>query len=147
MRQLKVLPMEEKYLEQVLKIERETFTVPWSKAAFKRELNTSYGYYIVGIVADKIIAYLGAWVISNRAHITNLAISKDYRRQKIATKLLCCLYTKLEEKKINMITLEVRVSNQIAQELYRKEGFVSIGVKEDYYSDNQENALIMCKKL
>ncbi|MCK8826167.1 ribosomal protein S18-alanine N-acetyltransferase [Natroniella acetigena] len=147
MRQLEIITMEEKHLEQILKIERETFTVPWSKAAFKSELNTNYGYYIVGMLAEQVIAYLGAWVIANRAHLTTLAISKNYRHRKIATELLRFLYTKLEQRKIKMITLEVRMSNQIAQKLYRKEGFVSIGVRENYYSDNQEDALIMWKKI
>ncbi|MCK8816134.1 ribosomal protein S18-alanine N-acetyltransferase [Natroniella sulfidigena] len=147
MSQLEIAPMQKKYLGQILKIERETFAVPWSKAAFKRELNTEHGYYIVGLVGEQIIAYLGAWIVSYKAHLTTLAISKNYRRQKIATELLRYLYAKLEARKIKMITLEVRMSNQTAQKLYRKEGFVSIGVREGYYSDNQEDALIMWKKL
>ena len=147
MDKLEIKPLKKEYIKEVLVIEEESFNNPWSKAAFAKELKNKYGYYIVGLIGGKVVSYLGAWLFLNKAHITNLAISSNYRREGLATKLLTQLFKKLSQEGIVIVTLEVRISNQAAKNLYRSLGFVKIGIKKEYYSDNNEDAIVMWKRL
>jgi len=134
-------------IQQVLVIEEESFGSPWSKNAFISELKNQYAYYLVASIGDKVVGYIGAWLIFDEAHITTLAVAKEYRRQGIATLILEELFKDVRENQINKATLEVRVSNQRARKLYLQEGFVEVGVRKNYYSDNKEDAVIMWKQL
>ncbi|WP_027339452.1 ribosomal protein S18-alanine N-acetyltransferase [Halonatronum saccharophilum] len=134
-------------LEDVLKIERDSFSNPWSKRSFKRELNNEYAYYLVVQLEDKVVGYMGGWLVLDECHITNLAIDKGYRKNGIATKLLRVFCLDMKGFGIKRATLEVRVSNEKAQALYLKENFREFGIRKNYYSDNKEDAVIMWKEL
>ena len=144
---IEIRPMKVKDFNQILKIERESFSSPWTIKAFNKELNNNYGYYLVAVKEEQVVGYIGVWFVLDEAHITTLAIKINYRRQGIAIKLLKRIIKDSREDNINKITLEVRRSNKVAQKLYKKIGFVSIGFVEEYYTDNQEDALLMWKKV
>ncbi|OCL27762.1 ribosomal-protein-alanine N-acetyltransferase [Orenia metallireducens] len=144
---LEIRPMVTADIQDILMIEEESFSSPWSKNAFMSELKNQYAYYLVASIGDKLVAYIGAWLIFEEAHITTLAVAKEYRRQGIATLILEELFKDVRENQINKATLEVRVSNHKAKKLYLQEGFVEVGVRKNYYSDNKEDAVIMWKQL
>ncbi|WP_407406780.1 ribosomal protein S18-alanine N-acetyltransferase [Peribacillus sp.] len=131
-------------IEQVLNVEKQSFTLPWSREAFFNELNhNEYAVYMVIEDEGKIAGYCGAWIVIDESHITNIAILPEYRGQKLGEALL----RKMIEISISMgvirMTLEVRVSNAVAISLYEKLGFQKGGIRKRYYTDNQEDAYVM----
>ncbi len=90
-----------------------------------------------------IIGYAGMWIMADEAHITSIASRQDHRHQGIGEALLICLVELATAKRARIVTLEARVSNQIAQNLYYKFGFDKLGVRKAYYLDNKEDAVIM----
>ncbi|WP_127018125.1 ribosomal protein S18-alanine N-acetyltransferase [Anoxybacter fermentans] len=136
-------------LDQILAIERSSFSNPWSKQTFEAEISgeNKFAYYLVARCKDEVVGYLGAWFILSEVHITNIAVKPSHRRRGIAKKLINFLITQAKERGVTAVTLEVRVSNYPAQKLYRKLGFKEVGVRPKYYQDNNEDALIMWKVL
>ncbi len=99
------------------------------------ELPPAGGQYILG--------FAGFWIMAGEAHITSLAVREAYRRQGIGELLLISLIGLAAELHIRIITLEVRVSNTVAQSLYSKYGFNQTGLRRGYYTDNKEDGVIM----
>ncbi|MFS8631054.1 MAG: ribosomal protein S18-alanine N-acetyltransferase [Bacillales bacterium] len=136
--------MEEKDIDQIVKIEEECFAVPWSRESFENELRLNrFARYVVLEDRNKIIGYCGSWVIIDEAHITNIAILPEYRGRKLGEALLKKVMDVARQEGAKRMTLEVRVSNHVAISLYRKLGFQGGGIRKNYYTDNQEDALIM----
>ncbi len=132
-------------IDQVLKIEEEAFPTPWTREAFEHEMTTNlYSYYIVAETEDKIIVgYCGMWLVLDESHITNVAVSKQMRGYKIGEGLMREAFRVVQEQSVVLMTLEVRVSNDIAKNLYYKLGFQDGGIRKNYYTDTQEDALVM----
>lgn len=131
-------------VDDILKIEQESFTLPWSREAFQNELTTNqYALYIGLEEEGKVIGYCGVWIVLDEAQITNVAILPAYRGRKLGEALMRQVMEVASEKGVRTMSLEVRVSNSIAQSLYRKLGFQDGGIRKNYYSDNQEDALVM----
>ncbi|MEK3795754.1 ribosomal protein S18-alanine N-acetyltransferase [Paenibacillus sp. FSL R7-0204] len=129
---------------EILVIEREAFTMPWTEEAFRNELtHNHFAKYMVMELAGHIIGYAGMWAIVDEAHVTNIALLEAYRGRKWGERLLDELMKTAAYLGMKSITLEVRVSNEVAQNLYRKKGFKPAGTRKGYYSDNREDALIM----
>ncbi|MDP4086563.1 MAG: ribosomal protein S18-alanine N-acetyltransferase [Bacillota bacterium] len=140
--------MEEKDIDQILEIEHVSFATPWSRDAFYHELySNQFAIYILLEIEEKVIGYCGVWVVADEAHVTNVAILPEYRGKKLGEALMNKLVEVVIEKGAKTMTLEVRVSNVIAQSLYRKFGFQNGGIRKRYYSDNQEDALVMWVRL
>jgi [ribosomal protein S18]-alanine N-acetyltransferase len=136
--------MREEDIDQIVNIEKLSFTIPWSKDAFYNELNKNqYATYLLIEDDEKIIGYCGVWIVIDEAHITNIAILPDYRGRKLGEALLGKVIEMAKEMGAKSMTLEVRVSNSVAQNLYRKFGFENGGIRKGYYTDNQEDALVM----
>jgi ribosomal-protein-alanine N-acetyltransferase len=91
----------------------------------------------------QIIGYGGMWIIMEEAHVTNIAVLSSFRGRKLGERLVSELQRTASFLGAERMTLEVRVSNQIARNLYEKLGFYSVGRRRGYYSDNGEDALIM----
>jgi [ribosomal protein S18]-alanine N-acetyltransferase len=128
----------------ICSIEKESFTTPWTAAAFQNELtNNQFAKYMVLECDGGIVGYGGMWLIMEEAHVTNIAIGADYRGRKLGDKLLTEMQRTASRLGAQRMTLEVRPSNEVAQRLYAKKGFRSVGVRRGYYTDNQEDALIM----
>jgi [ribosomal protein S18]-alanine N-acetyltransferase len=92
---------------------------------------------------DYICGYVGFWVMAEEAHITTIAVSEELQRRGIGELLLFTVFNRARELYANVVTLEVRVSNVGAQNLYLKYGFKQVGVRKAYYTDNREDAYIM----
>jgi len=131
-------------IPQIIEVELESFTVPWTAEAFRNELlHNQYAHYVVMLHQEKIIGYAGLWMIIDEAHITNVAIRQRFRGQKLGQRLMRYMIDSAILLGAEKMTLEVRVSNRIAQRLYERFGFRPVGVRKGYYSDNHEDALIM----
>ena len=93
--------------------------------------------------ARRVVGYAGLWLMVDEAHVTSIAVSPGYRGLGVGELLFVALVDLSREIGAQYMTLEVRVSNTLAQNLYRKYGFKEAGVRRRYYSDNNEDALIM----
>ncbi len=131
-------------IDQICIIEEESFSSPWTAAAFYNEIvNNHFAQYVVMEWEGQVIGYGGMWTIIDEAHITNIAIRPQFRGKRLGERLLLELQTLACFYGAVKMTLEVRVSNKIAQRLYEKMGFSAAGFRKAYYSDNQEDAIIM----
>lgn len=131
-------------IDTVCRIEQESFPTPWTAGAFYNELtNNHFARYIIMEWDGEIAGYAGMWLIMDEAHITNIAVRAPYRGKKLGERLLTELKGTAGVQGAKRITLEVRVTNYVAQGLYKKLGFQSVGVRKGYYTDNNEDALIM----
>lgn len=134
-------------IDAVLEIERASFTTPWSRAAFAAEVaDNDLAYYLVGEADGAVVGYAGVWIILDEAHVTNIAVLPAYRGQGLGEQLLTALMAYAKKRGALSMTLEVRVSNEGAQRLYRRLGFMPRGIRKQYYSDTKEDALIMWKE-
>ncbi|WP_254450286.1 ribosomal protein S18-alanine N-acetyltransferase [Cohnella herbarum] len=135
-------------IDAIVDIEREAFTAPWSAEAFRNELTHNlFAKYMVMELDEDVIGYGGMWLIIDEAHVTNIAVRAEYQGKGYGKSLLREMMRTAYFLGARRMTLEVRVSNERAQSLYRKMGFVPSGVRPAYYSDNLEDALIMWAEL
>ncbi len=148
---IRIENMREEDLPEVMEIEKMSFSSPWSWHSFLRDINdNSYAMYLTAKYEDKVVGYVGSWLLVDEIHITNLAVAPNYRQQGIATKLITETIRKIKSSKnreLVFISLEVRKSNKPAIKLYQKLGFDKVDIRPEYYRDNQEDALIMRKEL
>lgn len=141
-------PMTFKDIDGVLKVEEKCFKTPWSRNAFLCELkNSRIAHYIVAKFNGKVIGYCGIWLIIDEAHVTSVGVHPEYRGFGVGKLLLKTIITIAKSYKAKTMTLEVRKSNYIAQNLYFKMGFIPNGIRKNYYSDNREDAIIMTKNM
>ncbi len=131
-------------IDPVQEVERSSFPVPWPANAFRHELTQNRNArYVVARMGDRVAGYAGLWLMVDEAHITTFAVHPDFRRLRIGERLLQRLFEVAVVMNAEWLTLEVRASNLPAQKLYEKYGFRRAGVRRRYYSDNNEDALIM----
>jgi ribosomal-protein-alanine N-acetyltransferase len=131
-------------LAEVQKIELASFSTPWPENAYRSELMTNrLASYLVARVGGRIVAYGGMWLMVDEAHITTFAVHPAWRRQKIGERLLVAFLDIAMDRGAHEATLEVRLSNLPARKLYEKYGFRPVGLRPRYYSDDNEDALIM----
>ncbi|MDQ6931319.1 MAG: ribosomal protein S18-alanine N-acetyltransferase [Candidatus Eremiobacteraeota bacterium] len=136
--------MDDSHLAEITQIETLSFPSTWPHNAFRNEIHDNkLAHYFVGIVGGRAIAYGGIWVILEDSHITTIAVHPDYRGKKYGEIMLLHLLEETIKHGASWITLEVRESNVAAQRLYRKYGFTIVSTRRGYYSDNNENALVM----
>jgi ribosomal-protein-alanine N-acetyltransferase len=135
-------------LDQVMLLELTCFSVPWTRESFKKELTENkLAHYIVIEEENQIVGYGGVWYIVDEGHITNVAIHPDHRKKGLGKQLVDAMKDMAIQNEIILMTLEVRVSNVAAITLYERMGFLEAGIRPKYYTDNQEDALIMWVKL
>ena len=136
-------------VEAVHAIEVEAFPTPWTIDSFHYEMRENqFAYYIVAEDENgTIVGYCGMWLVIDSAQITNVAVLEKARGKGIGEKLMREAMRVAKEHQVASMSLEVSVSNVIAQNLYRKLGFQDGGIRKGYYTDNQEDALVMWVKL
>jgi ribosomal-protein-alanine N-acetyltransferase len=139
-----LVPMRRRHLRSVMRIEAQVYPRPWSLPLFISELNlrTSRIYYVARVHAA-VAGYCGVMLVEEDAHITNVAVDPAWHRHGIGTRLLLNAARQAAARQANRLTLEVRMSNAAAQDLYRKFGFEPAGVRKNYYAESREDALIM----
>ena len=141
---VKIEPMKKENLDDVIAIEEKAYGQHhWSKDSFMSELANELAKYFCVFDGDKLIAYCGCWQILEEAHITNIAVTPEYRQKHVGEALLTTIIEECYKNMAKYITLEVRVGNKPAIGLYEKYGFKSLGTRKGYYQDNNEDALIM----
>ncbi|QGU94172.1 ribosomal-protein-alanine N-acetyltransferase [Clostridium bovifaecis] len=145
MNDLMVCEIDEAYLDEVLEINNLCFNPPWSLDSLRNELKNKFSKYIAVKKKNKIIGYAALWLIIDEAHIINIAVHPDYRGIGASSILMDAIIDICKNHKIPGITLEVRSNNTVAQNLYKKYGFVEEGLRKNYYGDNL-HAIIMWKK-
>lgn len=168
-----VRPMELEDIVTVIHIDRLSFPTPWPASAYRYELlqNSTAHYHVVekaiaaegknepsaepglrqrllqlvgrGPIRADIIGFAGFWLVRGEAHIATLAVHPNHRRRGVGELLLLDMIKQARKLNAEMMILEVRVSNTIAQNLYLKCGFRVVGRRRRYYSDNREDALVM----
>ena len=139
--------MTETDLDEVMTIEQESFSLPWSRESYLGELNNNFANYMVCDYAGDIAAYGGIWVVFEEAHITNVAVAGKFRGQGIGCSLMAELENIARAKHATRIFLEVRPSNAAALKMYNKLDYIQTGSRKAYYTDNGEDALIMTRYL
>jgi len=142
---IEICPLSEDCIDEIFHITLLSFSTAWSIDSFNNELDNKFARYVVAKCNDKIIGYGGMWIIIDEAHITNIAVHPEFRRTGVATLILEHLVNICKLESVISMTLEVRNSNTVAQNLYRKFGFISEGIRIKYYADNKEDAIIMWK--
>ena len=130
-------------LDEIVAIEQECFSMPWSKESFTKELLNPMARYICAEIDGSIAGYVGVWKILDEGHITNVAVREKYRRLGIGSKLIVGILNTCAQLDIANVTLEVRESNEGAIRLYEKHGFQSAGKRPGYYRKPVEAAIIM----
>ena len=131
-------------LGAVQEIEGESFTTPWPPHAYRSELETNrLAHYLVARYDDQLVGFAGMWLMVDEAHITTFAVRRTWRRQGVGERLLLALLDLAQARGAREATLEVRPSNHPARRLYEKYGFALVGVRRRYYSDDNEDALIL----
>ena len=143
---LEIRRMRPQDVPDVMEIESISFgRHHWSEESFYNEMNNQVGRYYALIHTErkKLIGYLGFWLIADEAHITTVAVKPEYRGNALGELMLSQCLERCAQHSIHWVTLEVRVTNYNAQNLYYKYGFASVGIRPKYYQDNQEDALIM----
>ena len=139
-----VEPMRLDDLPAVHAIERASFTSPWPEHAYRSEIETNrLAHYLVVRAGERIVGYGGMWLMVDEAHITTFAIHPAWRRRHIGERLLLAFLDLAADQEAHEATLEVRLSNLPARRLYEKYGFRPVGLRPRYYSDDNEDALIM----
>ncbi|HEX9797601.1 MAG TPA: ribosomal protein S18-alanine N-acetyltransferase [Anaerolineales bacterium] len=139
-----IRPMLLEDLPDVMVIEQACFSVPWSARSYRFELleNPVASLY-VAVLAGRVAGYIGLWELVGEGHISTLAVHPDLRQRGIGQALLVHGLGALAQHGLESATLEVRASNEAAQALYRKWGFVQVGRRRGYYRDNREDAILM----
>lgn len=139
-------PLDTKYLDEVLAIEKNSFPVPWTRGMFEREISLIISRFYVALIDEHVVGYGGYWCVSDEAHIVNLAVHPDFRSKGIGRGILQFIVENISGKKITRsILLEVRKGNIAAQKLYESAGFIVTGVRPRYYGT--EDAVLMEKKI
>jgi ribosomal-protein-alanine N-acetyltransferase len=140
-----IRPMQFTDLETVAGIEKRIYAVPWSLAVFSGQLARETALCFVCDIDGVLVGYLIADMFVDVWHLMNVAVDEPFRRRRIAADLLEAYFNVTERRGHRGHTLEVRVSNAPAIELYRSFGFVSTGVRPRYYTPDGEDAAIMWK--
>jgi ribosomal-protein-alanine N-acetyltransferase len=131
-------------IAEVQAIERASFATPWPPQAYRSELETNrLASYLVARIAGGIVGYAGIWLMVDEAHITTFAVHPGWRRRRIGERLLLTVLDVAIDRGAREATLEVRLSNLPARRLYEKYGFRPVGLRPRYYTDDNEDALIM----
>lgn len=131
-------------VNEVYEIEKQSFTLAWTKEAFEQEmLKNEFAYYVLAETQEGVVGYCGMWLVMDEAHITNIAISPKERGKKFGEALMREAIKTAKAQGAKLMTLEARVSNIAALNLYKKLGFKNGGIRKGYYTDNQEDAIVM----
>jgi len=136
--------MRRRHLKSVIAIEQRIFPSPWSLALYLGELSqpATRAYYVARVGND-VVGYAGMMMVVGEAHITNIGVAPEWQRRGVGRRLLDQLAREARRRSAQNLSLEVRMSNIGAQELYREFGFVPAGIRKNYYAEVNEDALIM----
>lgn len=136
--------MGKRHLRAVTRIEKESHSIPWTRSTFEIELATpsTRGYWVAEVDGD-VVGHAGLMMVLDEGHITTIAVDSRWRRKYVASALLLEVARDALRRGATALTLEVRISNNAAQDLYRRFGFAPVGARKAYYADTGEDAIVM----
>lgn len=147
-------PMTKEHISQVVEIENQSFSLPWSESAFLESFSYDHAMFLVAVDYEytdvkksKVAGYIGMYKVLNEGDITNIAVSPQYRGRGVGLSLMNSLKELAQNKNIDNLFLEVRESNHTAIHLYEKVGFRRAGIRKNFYEKPVENAIVMYMKL
>jgi [ribosomal protein S18]-alanine N-acetyltransferase len=141
---IEITTMRRRHLRGVMAIERQVYPRPWSPSLFVSEMaGGRTRSYLVALDGRNVVGYGGLISYGDEAHVTTIAVDPGYQRLKIGTRLLFELIGEAQRLGAHAVSLEVRVSNWGAQQMYGRFGFRPVGVRKNYYQETNEDALVM----
>lgn len=150
---MKIVNLNINHIDDVAELEKECFVHPWSRESIEEYFGNPDAHFFVatddgenGSGKNEVLGYIGSYVICDEAYITNVAVKKSSRRSGVASALLAECVSCAKNSGASFISLEVRISNTPAVNLYKKFEFESAGVRPSFYRDPREDALIMTKR-
>jgi ribosomal-protein-alanine N-acetyltransferase len=136
--------MRRRDLREVMAVEGQVFPEPWSHAIFLSELSLRQGrWYRVARMGRRLAGYAGMMLVVDEAHVTTIATAPDWQGRGVATTLLVAGIRQAVAGGVRQVSLEVAAHNERAQALYRRFGFMPVGVRKGYYPVTGEDALVM----
>ena len=146
-RAVEIVPMRLGDLDQVMEIERTSFPNPWSRQIFIEELEREWAHLEVvkerSARGQRVVAFCNYWLVRDEVHLLNIAADPNTRRRGHAARLLCHIIVSARRRACRFVTLEVRKSNRGAIKLYRSFGFRAVGIRQCYYAEDGEDAIVM----
>lgn len=140
--------MIEKDLTVIDTLEKELFTSPWPIKEYLYELNENPFANVYVLEEDgEIVGYFDYWILYEQAQIATIGTKKSHQSQGYGQKMLEFIIEQANQNKCEVLSLEVRISNEKAIRLYEKNGFIKVNVRKNYYTDNGEDAYLMVKPL
>ncbi len=143
---MNIVPMNESHVPQVAALEKGCFSDPWSERSIASELNNPLSCWLVALEGDVVAGYVGSQTVLDETDMMNIAVREDFRRMGIAANLVLALIERLKQRGSRRLTLEVRASNESAQALYARLGFIQVGRRKNYYFHPREDGLIFRKE-
>ena len=132
----------------VAELEGLCFSLPWSEKALGLLVtDKNAGFVAIDSDTGRVAAYGGMMVVLDEGQITNIATHPDYRRQGLGESIVRALVDYAEKEGLCLISLEVRESNCAAIALYEKLGFLSVGVRKNFYTSPREDGIVMTKSI
>lgn len=141
-----IQPLKAEHIPELVQLEKEIFSIPWSEKAFADLLGREYCHYQVALLSGKVVGIAGMVVLAGEGDIDKVMVDPQVRRCGIADKLLAQVFREGEALGVDAYTLEVRCGNLPAIRLYEKNGFISEGIRPRFYEKPVEDAVIMWKR-
>jgi len=141
---IELVKMRRRDLRRVMAIEHVVFPEPWSHGVFVSELSLRKGRdYRVARLGRETVGYVGLMFVEDEAHVTTVAVAPEHQGRGIGTQIMLGVFEIALGQSARRVSLEVAVSNERAQALYRRFGFVPVGVRKGYYQLIGEDAIVM----
>ena len=144
---VRIIPANIVDLDDLSYIESSCFSAPWSKNSIEEALSDQNYVFLKLVFDEKTIGYGGIMTVLDESDVVNIAVLPEYRGRGFGRMLLCALQDTAKEKDSVLLHLEVRQSNEVAIGLYESFGFKVDGIRKNYYTKPQENAVLMTKKI
>lgn len=138
-----VRKMTKEDIPQVADLEKAAFSVPWNEQGFADALSQERNIFSVAEHEGKVIGYCGMYTAADEGEITNVAVAEQFRKNGVGSRIIDYMIKQAVDMGIERIYLEVRLSNEAAQGLYRKYGFCSQGIRKNFYRKPDEDAIVM----
>ncbi len=133
----------ESWVNKILEIERGSFATPWSYNSLREQMDIEFSHIWCLVRDEDLIGYICFWEVLDEVHLLNIAVSPFERNKGYASIMMAKLIEYSHEKGFKSVYLEVRPSNLSAIRLYEKFGFLKTGVRKNYYSESNEDAILM----
>ena len=132
------------HIDDIAELEKQCFSIPWTSEQLASQLTDNMHICLSAVDGEgRTVGYVGLMYVLDEGYISNVAVAPAHRREGIGGMLLDTLRERAEEKRLAFLTLEVRQTNESAKSLYKKHGYVEVGLRKGYYTKPTEDAILM----